>query len=454
MNPQGDFYYKDINTKLPMYVYDPLTRENSGILGERYQFGIFRGKTNYKQAEKVALDHMFNLRSQHRKIAEMEQKKNLNSWSSMLDSPYTNPIYMKRSFTSRYPLSNIAHATRIYPVPEPERVQKTQPSRQEVQSALNMDKKAGVYRGGSARARRKERDIEQLVEYDTNNRKIKSIVSNDTKKRGVPKRRKQPVPPEGDITGFLQKSRPWSKKSQTKKNRKVVGGSAVARRGEIGEDSNGPITIKEHDHIDPIQEKDEKEEDDQTYTVNIGEGNSQSKKSYEGKKGSTKNLKEKSIEVEERREEEGEFEGFEYIQENNVNMSSVSGEEKGRKKEESEVKNTSSNQMKTTDLVRQVDVLERDEVLFEEGEDDEIPVLKGDSDKESEEFIQKLGMWIQKYEVEDQEQLEGLFEAVANKNPQILEEDLAEIFQSIINQLNANEQEYEDEETDHIQMIA
>ena len=407
---------------------------------------------------------MFNLRSQRRKIIEMERNQNMNGRSSMVESPYTNPVYLHRARMTRYPQSSLAHVTRIYPAPEPHirPHQQRQPTRSEVRESIGLPKKSAVFKGNSLRAKASDREASEIVNFATHDPKIKAVQMVHAKKRKLAPK-KQTGSAELELTDWVRKKRPWSKKAKREgKPRRQRQGADEEGVDSADDEEAGPIAIKEHDHIDPIQEKPEREEDEQTNTVNIGEGNSQSKKSYDLKKTSSHNLKGRQSDGQVKKvESDGEAE--ERFTGQRLNGSSQHSRSEGGPKQQRQAAQEILERrdhpsqslyqgLKTTELVREVAGDEQQD-QFEEAELQDIPVLRSGSEEDTEDFVQKLGLFIQNYEIEDPEQLQLLYEEVAKRNPNVPEEDLAQIFEGIINQLQDMPDDMDDED-ENIKMVA
>lgn len=273
LNPDGDFYYDDINFRVPAYVYRPLTRENSGILKSKLDYGIFRGKTNYKWAEKVALDHMFNLRSQYRKLVEMNMESNRNERLKNHTSAYSYPTMGFSTRLTRYPASTVAHATRIYPAVEPPRQRRginVQPQEEDetVQRTIDIARREGVpKRRRELRERLQDEeepdDNGMYVKYksDFTHPKIKEVSSLAGKvKPAKQTNTRAKVPVSGDITNVMQQKEFWRKQSKSKRPKKK---KTSKKRVQSASEETDPIAIREHDNIEAIEEKDEKEEEDQ-----------------------------------------------------------------------------------------------------------------------------------------------------------------------------------------------
>lgn len=321
-----------------------------------------------------------------------------------------------------------------------------------------MPKKPAVFTGNSLKANPSDREATEIITFTSSDPKIKQVqMINSKKKKAAAKQ--QSVPAEQELTDWVRKKRPWSKKPKREGQQKKQRGRSDEQGIDSADDEEaGPIAIKEHDHIDPIQEKPEREEDEQTNTVNIGDGNSQSKKSYDLKKTSSHNLRGLPPDAQfrlvdsEQEQLEIPYTGKPQAPRDPERKQSATKENLERGGEQQSL--SQHQRLRTSELVRELAGSEEQGPLDEAAELQDIPVLRsGATEEDTEDFVQKLGVFIQNFEIEDPEQLQLLYEEVAKRNPNISEEDLAQIFENIVNQLQDIPDGFE-EEDERIEMVA
>ena len=280
-------YYNDINFRIPRYVYKPLTRENSGIMGPYFDYGIFHGKTNYKATEKIALEHMLNLRSQYRKIRDINLESNKLDVLKKKHSPYAHPTFTFTPLKGKFALSKLAHAARFYPIESEPKVERARRALE--QREYEKAQKEAWVRAQRAEVFRKMQEEQGYWDVQSGDGQIKRVADLKTKKRNI--NSAQMSSEHRDIDDYMAIKRKPKKNKSKKTGLKAMTNARIKSATRYAD----PIVIREHnslhDNINVIEEKDEKEEEDHTYTQTHGqEGLSQSKKTLEQKKQSTNNL--------------------------------------------------------------------------------------------------------------------------------------------------------------------
>lgn len=493
LDPEADMYYNDINFKIPRYVYKPLTRENSGIMGPYFDYGIFHGRTNYKETEKIALEHMLNLRSQYRKIRDINLESNKLDILKKKNSPYAHPTYTFKPLKGKFSLSKVAHAARFYPIEKEPRVERARRALEQ-RDHEKAEKEAWV-QAQRAEAYRRMQEEQAYWEEQAAEGQIKKVSDLKTKKKRIMSA--QASRNDGDINDYMTLKKKTNKKKGKKSGLKAMTNARIKSATQ----KNDPIAIREHnslhDNINVIEEKDEKEEEDHTYTYTHGqEGNSQSKKTLEQKKQSNKNLIKGSA------SEEKVYPTF--------SEEVISGGKVEIMHPRDETIEDDLNIEATADLIidmpdmteskEQIDELSKKEISYpvdrtgnamnriesssksaemarviapppEEGADDEnqeemdaayeemmqsllndIPVLESEDDEAQNEFFERIVECINKYQIADSDGMEQLFMATVQKNPNLPQEVLSEMFEEIMQQMYQADGE-EEEDTDHIKMI-